>query len=114
MKNIKKLKRLLEACKTKDKLNGEKIIDAASQLSRRELKEFLFLLKRQRLAEKVIVETQVKPNPSTLAMLKKVFKDKDIIIKIQNELIGGLRLHMLDAVLDLSTLGKLRRIGDKI
>lgn len=108
------LKKLLEKSKTKGKLDAKKISKIASVLKRRELQEYLFLLRRARSSEQIIIETPIELPKESLINIKKRFKDKDIMVNVNTNLIAGLRFSVKDSIIDTSVLGTLNKIQENI
>lgn len=105
--NKKILKNLIVKSKTKGKLDGGKILKIAHFLKRGEFKEYLFLLRRERLSEKIIVETPTAIDQLSLSDMKKKFPALDILVKINKDLIAGMRFTLKDSIIDATLKGAL-------
>ena len=108
--NKREIKKLVEHSKTKGKLDGAKIAKIAKLLKRNELKEYLFLLRRERLEEIIIVETPTSLTKQSIKTLKVKFKNKEIIVNRKVGTIAGMKFFIKDTVIDFTVKGALERI----
>lgn len=104
------MKKLIELSKTKGKLDALKIAKIAKMLKRNELKEYIFLLRRARLEEVLIVEAPTNLTKKSLQSLKKMFKDKEIIVNQRENAVAGMKLFIKDSIIDFTVKGALERI----
>lgn len=112
--DFKRAKLLAEASKTQGILDAKKITRISRRLTRNELKSYLFLLKRIRTSEIVVVETPEIPSISLLKQMGKELKRKEVSLKIDKSLIGGMRFKTQDTVLDATIKGLLDKIREGV
>lgn len=105
----KDIKKIFELSLTGGKIDTKKLQNYAKLLSRAELKEYLFWLKRKREQELVTVEV-AQDVKGLKPILSKRFKGKEIAIVHNSNLIGGIRIRYEDNILDLSFSGILQEL----
>lgn len=104
----RKIKLLAFNCLIRGKLDAQKIKKIVPFLNKVELRQFIIFLKQLRKKEKITVETPLAPVTiwaSFVPFLKKKFKNKEIELLENKELIGGLKIRVEDNTLDLSVKG---------
>lgn len=110
----KLIKKLVVHSKTKGKLDAVKIAKIAKMLQRNELKEYLFLLKRARAEETVIIESSSNLTKQSMKALKSKFKNKEIIVTQRKDTIGGMKFFIKDTTIDFTVKGLLERIQNTL
>lgn len=110
----KLIKKLVVHSKTKEKLDALKIAKIAKMLQRNELKEYLFLLKRARAEETVIIESSSKLTKQSIKTLKSKFKNKEIIVNQRNDNIAGMKFFIKDTIIDFTVKRILERIQNTV
>lgn len=107
----KKVKQLANLSYLKNSLDEKSVKKISSKLNRKDLKEYIKMLKM--LEKKKIVTVSLPTNAVDKQMQKnliEIFKGKKIIFKIDKNLIAGIKIVDFDNVYDFSLNNKLDNI----
>lgn len=112
---MRDFKVIIEACKTRGKLDSKKVKKVASLLTRSELRSFILILREERKKELVTIEVPLKENDlgrnsKLIGFLKNKFEGLDIEFVENKELLGGLIVEKDNRILDLSFKGALGKL----
>lgn len=100
--NKKILNKLVENSLTRESLDPKKVERIAGILSRKELKSYITALKKWEMKKEIVIISPVALKKDTEKELKKMFKNKTIINKIDPTLLVGIRVIDNDLVYNLT------------
>ncbi len=109
------IRRLVELTLAPDGTVDERLVPAVlARLSRSQLKEYLAGLRRAARARRVEVAVSGEPGPQARDTLEQAFQGREIVVKRDEALAGGLKVNAGDDVLDASVRGYLRATLEKL
>ena len=97
----KQIKKLINASYIKNSLNSARVNRIARQLTRAELKLFIKLLKNYEKSKTItLFVSNISEANEIIKQIKKIYSDKNVVIKEDKSLIAGVRLVDNDKIYD--------------
>lgn len=107
----KQIKKLINASYIKNSLNSARVNRIARQLTRAELKLFIKLLKNYEKSKTItLFVSNISEANEIIKQIKKIYSDKNVVIKEDKSLIAGVRLVDNDTIYDANIKNSLDEI----
>lgn len=98
----KKLKNLVQASYTKDKLNEEAVQFIASKLTRHELKLYIRLLIQEENKKQVFVTSSNELDKANKEKIEKLFPSKKVVYTVDSSMVSGIRVVENDVEFEIN------------
>jgi F0F1-type ATP synthase delta subunit len=109
------IRRLVELTLAPDGTVDERLVPAVlARLSRSELKEYLAGLRRKARTLRVEVAVSGEPEPEARSALEQTFRGREVVVRSDEALGGGVKIKAGDDVLDASVRAYLRETLKKL
>ncbi len=107
----KQIKKLISASYIKNSLDWTRVNRIAKQLTRAELKLFIKLLKNYEKSKNVTLFVSSISNANKIVkQIKKIYSDKNVMVKEDKSLIAGIRLVDNDTIYDANIKNSLNEM----
>jgi F0F1-type ATP synthase delta subunit len=109
--------RMLAQAAISDEAISEKVMEyTLKKMSRQDMRNFLFYLKREVLNRKVFVRTANTPDKETVKRIEEMFKDKNVEMNfsVKDSIGAGIEIEYRDHLVELSLKGLIERTFDQI
>lgn len=111
----KVLKKIITASYNKqNELDEERVDMIATHLNRKEIKEYIRVLKQLEKRKQLLVDTSFVPTAKQEEIMKERFPDKEVVFHFNPDLLFGIRITDNDIVYDMNLQRTLDAIEDFI
>nr|MBI5455577.1 hypothetical protein [Candidatus Levybacteria bacterium] len=107
----KQIKKLISASYIKNNLDSARVNRISKQLTRQELKLFIKLLKNYDQSKTVtLLVSSILASNEIVKQIKKMYSDKNVVIKEDKSLVAGIRLIDNDTIYDVNIKNSLNEM----
>lgn len=110
----KQIQLLTNASYTRNQLDEKKVSKIASLLTRKDLREYIRLLKLYEKKQTVIASLPYLPKEPTQKKISETFPDKKIVYIVDPTLLAGIRITNNDIITDYNVKNMLDNISNHI